>query len=107
MKCRDCSNLHLIRECKNLLWCDDVLDAPDPDAERECKYFKRATNYDRLVSKTPEELARWIAENTGCSDWCHLSEQCAKNHDIDDTHCCITEWYNWLKAPVEEVDDGT
>lgn len=61
MKCRDCTNLHLIRECKNLLWCDDLLDAPNPDIERDCKYFKHATNGDRIRTMTDNELAHFMA----------------------------------------------
>ena len=88
MKCRDCTNLHLIKECKNLLWCEEVLDAPCPDTERECQYFKRATNYDRIISKSPEELAIWM------------------NSIIKERYIEVTcdGWLDWLK---KEVSDGS
>lgn len=90
--------------CINKKYCANNLDARTACQQMDYVLFTPAyeTNYDLLISKTPEELARWIAENTGCSDWCHLSEQCAKNHEIDEAHCCITEWYNWLKAPADK-----
>lgn len=102
MKCRNCTNLHLIRECKNMLWCDDVLDAPDPDAERECKYFKLAANADRLRTMTDEELAKWIVEIADC-------DECEEMHgfrmcDAAPEKACEDCWAGWLKAPVE-VDE--
>ena len=91
MKCRECTNLHLIKECKNLLWCEDVLDAPDPDAERECQYFKRATNADRIRAMTDEELARWMEQY----------ERCVEHKRKCDSKCYQC-WLDWLKQEVEE-----
>lgn len=47
------------------------------------KERKPQTNYDRLVSKTPEELAEWLDNNTS-------------NFPI------YFDWLDWLKSPVEE-----
>ena len=91
MKCRDCTNLHLIKECKNLLWCDEVLDAPYPDTERECQYFKRATNADRIRAMTDEELAEFMYN--GCdpipATWCGNHPNCG---------AC---WLDWLKQEAD------
>lgn len=42
--------------CKNSWWC-----ATDYRPSENVKCFDAMTNYDRLVGKTPEELAKWIA----------------------------------------------
>lgn len=97
MKCRNCTNLHLIKECKNLLWCDDVLDAPDPDIDRECEYFKHATNADRIRAMSDEELAETYAG--GCPNEDRLN--CGKYY-LHGGRDCFNCWLNWLKAPVEE-----
>lgn len=47
------------------------------------------TNYDRLISKTPEELAEWLDDNDS-------------NFPISDGGA---HWLSWLKSPVE-VDNG-
>lgn len=49
------------------------------------------TNYYRLVSKTPQELAEYLSDIAG---W--LSEYEGKAHAL----------LKWLKAPVEEADNG-
>lgn len=53
VKCKNCANL----VCD---WCDMKTDSPDPDMERECHWFAHATNYDRVMSKTLEDLAEWF-----------------------------------------------
>lgn len=90
MKCRNCTNLHLIEECKNLLWCDDVLDAPDPDVDRECEYFKHATNADHIRAMSDEELAHLL----------HTAEE----HIFSGNLWNYEQWRKWLKSPVE-VDE--
>ena len=54
------------------------------------------TNYDLLVSKTPEELADWI-ELLLCPSNCpdeQMGEACART-------TCDGCWLSWLKSPVE------
>ena len=65
---------------------------------------KPQTNYDRLISKTPEELAKWIVEIVDCNE-------CEEMHgfrmcDAVPGKACEDYWAGWLNAPVE-VDDGT
>ena len=54
------------------------------------------TNADIIRNMTDEELAMWIAENTGCGDWCMLSEKCMSNHD-----CCSDMWIDWLRSEAD------
>ena len=56
----------------------------DGECERSCYYNtqKVMTNYDRIVSKSPGELAEWLAEvlfhcsNTICDQRCPMYECC-------------------------------
>lgn len=60
-------------------------------AEREIvRKMMTKTNYDRLISKTPEELALFI----------HNAEAQAADIGGADT---VESWINWLKSPVEEA----
>jgi len=59
-KCRFCYQL------KNESWCDYIKDYVRDDSSCEHgefleDYSEPQTNYDRIISKTPEELAKWIA----------------------------------------------
>ena len=49
-----------IYRCKNKNWCARDFN-PKSDVP-EC--FEPITNYDRLISKSPAELAKWIARQT-------------------------------------------
>lgn len=60
------------------------------------------TNYDLLISKTPEELAEWT-----CQTQFREGDFCPPEHGWQ--YCqtadgCRECWLGWLKAPVEEVD---
>ena len=89
-----------------------------PCTEDECKLTFRCpafspkpnpiTNYDLLISKTPEELAEWIAdilnhcENKKPEELCRMScplYKCCNDQPSDNIE-------DWLKSPVEEVQDG-
>ena len=66
MKCRNCKkNGFLVDDDgTQYSWCDIVSDNLDPDEERECRHYARATHADQLRAKTDEELAVWIALQT-------------------------------------------
>lgn len=70
------------------------------DGAREHFKQKPVTNYDRIISKTPEELARRIAARTACMD-CILLEECKRRTE---RRRCVDMWLDWLKSPVE-VDE--
>ena len=88
-----------IYQCRNADWCarDYNPKADDP----EC--FEQLTNYDRIISKTPEKLAVWFCQKQFREgDFCppeHGWQYCQKADG------CRECWLSWLKAPVEEVDN--
>lgn len=64
---------------------------------------RQQTNYDRIISKTPEEMAELIGDNIDCSI-CkekYSADGCPRTVEKD----CYGVWLDWLKAPVEEVDE--
>lgn len=60
------------------------------------KERKPQTNYDRLISKTPEELAKWIEsmEPAACPWRDDHGDDCPYTNCSD---CLLS----WLKSPVE------
>ena len=68
------------------------------------KNYKSATNYDLIISKTPEDLAKWLdcirlcCDNDLCGRSCPLAEVCYSTG-------VTKEMIDWLKGPVE-VDNG-
>lgn len=69
-----------------------------------CSCYEPQTNYDRIISKTPEELAEWLAKQEyrkpTFDGWLPLC-----NHVMGAKICheygCKECWLNWLKSPVE------
>lgn len=60
------------------------------------------TNYDRLISKTPEELAEWISERIDCC-------VCKSTHNTEEDECpcrphqaCVDFWLDWLKQEAAD-----
>lgn len=70
----------------------------------KCPRRNPVTNYFRLISKTPEELAVEIAEKVHCLD-CPILEMCCKLSASSGRTVCVDMWLKWLKSPVE-VDNG-
>jgi len=65
---------------------------------------KPQTNYDLVISKTPEELAIYLSELANGD--CPIIGDCPDGMK-EKTTCTPSEcWADWLKAPAEEVDDG-
>lgn len=59
---------------------------------------KPVTNYDRIISKSPEELAAYIDEHTSEAMWCNSPpEECPPEGD------CVKCILNWL---MEEITDA-
>lgn len=91
-KCKNCINLD------RQGWCEKAIDSPEPNRERECYYFQRMTNADRIRVMTDEELAEWIhpyAVENFPEKYCN--EGC-KEDNVD----CIGCLLHWLKKEVEE-----
>lgn len=57
------------------------------------------TNYDRLISKTPEELAEWIMREP--SIWYHAVCPPGTGSDCS-TSPCKQCWLDWLKSPADK-----
>lgn len=76
--------------CKNSWWC-----ATDFRPSENAKCFDAMTNYDCIISKTPEELAMWIAEIAEC-------HECEEMHgfrmcDAAPDKTCEDCWAGWLR----------
>lgn len=61
---------------------------------------KPKTNYDRIISKTPEELAEWIVEIADC-------DECEEMHgfrmcDAAPDKACEDCWAGWLRQEATE-----
>lgn len=66
-----------------------------PNPAIKCFGYLPQTNYDLLISKTPEELAKIIVD-----DWCEIV--CGSPDGCD--RRCEEKTLSWLKSPVEEVE---
>lgn len=92
----------LCTDCAKRNRCDMAELGEHPFAISTCYGYEKGnpSNYDRIISKSPEELAEWIAEilfhcsNTICDKKCPMYECCCDqpSDNIED----------WLK---EEVTD--
>lgn len=56
---------------------------------------KPITNYDRIISKTPEELARYMTE-------VQMYAGCPNDGAMDCRDNCALCWLDWLKQEVTE-----
>ena len=56
------------KKCNNLVndWCEKVIDSPDQDMQRDCRYFCEKTNADRIRSMTDYELKEFICSILQC-----------------------------------------
>ena len=56
------------KKCNNLVndWCEKVIDSPDTDMQRDCRYFCEKTNADRIRSMTDYELKEFICSILQC-----------------------------------------
>ena len=47
------------KKCNNLVndWCEKVIDSPDTDMQRDCRYFCEKTNAQKIRAMSDEELA--------------------------------------------------
>ena len=103
-KCKNCNNLYnLSNENDEIVgkWCPKINYSPHVEMERECEYYKRMTQADRIRSFSDEELADYIFGVSFqekpfvlCSDdcdFCELTDEECKNRTLA-----------WLQSEVEE-----
>lgn len=93
--------------CKMKRACNELERMGKVPKHENCRCYspkKPITNYDRIISKTPEELAEWIETIADC-DSCQYSWSLGKCLGGDGTSrgACRLKWLNWLKA---EADNG-
>ena len=58
VQCKRCANL------KNG-WCENVIDSPDPNLNRDCQHFRTKTHYDEVHAMSLEELAHFLEMKAG------------------------------------------
>ncbi|MBO5970722.1 MAG: hypothetical protein J6S14_19790 [Clostridia bacterium] len=63
------------------------------------KERKPQTNYDRLISKTPEELAEIMASDCPPN---YPLVNCREYEKYDGNLDCCKCWLDWLKAPADK-----
>ena len=85
VQCKRCANLHND-------WCDKKHDSPDMDMVRDCQYYRKLTNYDGIISKSPEEMAAQIVE------WIEGIDPISGTLYDNDTD----GWLDWLKQEATE-----
>ena len=104
VKCKNCNNLvnH---------WCEKIVDSPDEELERDCKYFWLKTNADRIRAMTDEELSMIMVQLADLDDrihYCQNLPECEALLDTEDgisAKMCARCMLAWLKQPAE-VDNG-
>ena len=62
-------------------------------------YPKPRTNYDSIVSKSPEDLAKWLSFLAPC---CHCEAVPEERNQVIHPHNCYEKWLEWLKQEVQE-----
>jgi hypothetical protein len=67
-----------------------------------CKGFIPMTNYDRIISKTPEELAEWlyVLNDEHCDSVCPPSDPACPSHEN-----CVECWLDWLRQEAPHAAD--
>ena len=95
------------KKCNNLVndWCEKVIDSPDHDMQRDCRYFCEKTNAQKIRAMSDEELAgliRVIYMSEECPlctlecETCFFKEVCAGTY--------FGKEIEWLQQPAEEDD---
>ena len=96
-KCKNGNNLYNLSDDNDVIvgkWCPKVNDSPHVEIERECEYYKRMTQADRIRSMSDEELAM----NMMCPNENGLGEiECDKSDNCN-CYACILKW---LQSEVE------
>ena len=98
-KCKNCNNLYNLSDDNDVIvgkWCPKVNDSPHVEIERECEYYKRMTQADRIRSMSDEELLDFI-----CSIETY-DEGSVKTIEGGSALCSVTDVEKWLQSEVEE-----
>ena len=86
---------HLCKTCIRIRqgYCDGA----EPE-DRECQFYKRMTNADRIRQMSDEELGDFL--HSIVRDWVEGTSHLTSNMFAGDSH--IDDWLDWLKQEVEE-----
>lgn len=91
-----------MKDCNNCKY-EDCWEYAEPCSScTDMTNWKPQTNYDRIISKTPEELADYLSKNYGgCRALTTESYVCDyyDNNLNTDCHKC---WLDWLKQDATE-----
>ena len=96
VKCKNC--YHYSRVIKN--WCIPNVDSTDKDIIRDCQFFAKETNADRIRAMSDEELAQFIWNRD-----IDIVEKASKAVEFTftvDREKCFKNVLDWLKKEVEE-----
>ena len=68
------------KKCNNLVndWCEKVIDSPDADMQRDCRYFCEKTNADRFRAMSNEEQQSFVRGFWEIEDFADWLQQPAK-----------------------------
>ena len=83
------------KKCNSLVndWCEKVIDSPDQDMQRDCRYFCEKTNADHIRSMSDEEMAETFIK--GDCVGCPILYECDPYGD------CKPQILKWLQQPFE------
>lgn len=93
MPSKYCGNLP---RCKNWWWCSVNY---RPNDNVHC--FAPLTNYDRIISKTPEQLAEFLIQDGDCPPERMYPDSCPMVERITPAVCCDC-WLGWLKKEAKD-----
>ena len=94
-KCKNCNNLYNLSDDNDVIvgkWCPKVNDSPHVEIERECEYYKRMTQADRIRSMSDEELAEFLCKVKSDYQWA--------DHEFPSEEEC-GEWVDGLQSEVK------
>lgn len=94
---RTCENCKYSEPMVGALACMGQKGMPYVRPTDSCDRWKtmKQTNYDRIISKTPEELARYMAE-------IQMQRGCPNDGAMDCRDNCAVCWLDWLKQEAKE-----
>lgn len=102
MECRECK---YATEHNGAFFCMAQKNMPYVTGDGVCERWKPTyiTNYDRIISKSPEELAEFLIQDGDCPPERMYPDSCP-NCDRVTLKVCYDCWLDWLR---QEVQDGT
>ena len=106
-KCKNCNNLYNLSDDNDVIvgkWCPKVNDSPHVEIERECEYYKRMTQADRIRSMSDEELAGSRVDRIDFYTKSDIPEYIGDFAGIANSiEEAISLEIKWLQSEVEEI----